>query len=142
MAATLVLPSTWQGVSGPFRVGIGVVNLGVYATGGVAINPVDFGVTTVYFAAFDGNPNGFGYAWDYTNKRVKVFVQGITTGATAAGALANGAFILADDGTETVIRASGTAISTTYEFQAMKELSNAVDLSSSTYNIRIRLEGV
>lgn len=142
MAATIVTPITLQYTAGAYKVGIAVVNLGVYATGGVAVDPTLFGLTTVYMAMFDGNPNGYAYAWDYTNKKVKVFTQGVTTGGTAAGALANGAFILSDLGTETVIRFSNTAINTTYNFQAMKELANTVDLSSLAYNIRLRLEGV
>ena len=142
MAATLVLPTTWQFSSGGLRIGIGAVNLGVYATGGVAVDPTLFGITTVYFAAFDGNSSGYGYSWDYTNKKVKVWVQGVTMGATGIAGYTNGAVVLADDLTETVVRLSGTAANATYEFQALKELSNAIDLSASAYNIRIRLEGV
>ncbi len=142
MAATISFPTTQQYTTGGLKIGIGQVNLGVYATGGVLIDITLFGLTTVYFAGFDGNPNGYLYSWDYTNKKIKVWTQGITTGATAAGALANGAFILKSDATESVIRASNTAINTTYEFQACKELPNAIDLSAALYNIRLELKGV
>lgn len=142
MAATIVTPTTWQTSIGSFKLGIGQVNLGVYATGGVSVDPALFGLATVYIVTFDGCPAGFHYSFDYTSKKVKVWTQGITTGATAAGALANGAFAKLDTGAESVIRFSASVAATAYNFGPMQELANAVDLSSSTYNLRVRMEGI
>ncbi|WP_028316698.1 hypothetical protein [Desulfatibacillum aliphaticivorans] len=66
--------------------------------------------------------NGFMYKYDQENHKLKIFTLGVTTGDTAAASCTNGALALDSDGSETAVRLSGTAISTTYDLGAMIEL--------------------
>ena len=146
MAVTYVLPTTWQFTSGGIKTGIGVVNLGVYATGGVAVDPTVFGLVTVYMVAFDGNQLGLSFSWDYTNKKVQVWIPGISFGA-AGGAvlddfpLTNTATTGVGASTARSIGLDNAAASPVY-FGSMKELPAAVDLSALQFNVRMRMDGV
>lgn len=60
--------------------------------------------------------------WDKANAKLKLFAQGAVTGSTATGALSNGAYAENSAAAETVVRLSGTAIDTTYDFGPMPEL--------------------
>ena len=74
----------------------------------------------------DDSALGRGMKWDKANAKLKLFAQGVTTGATAAGALANGAFAVNSAAAETVVRFSNTAISTSYDFGPLAELPSTI----------------
>jgi len=135
MAAVVSIPTSRKSTIGTWKVGIADVTMdSSYPTGGEALDPADFGITTPYIVLV-GTASGFVAEWDYTNKKLIVYNQGITTGSTATGALANGAFIEDVDAAETVVRASNTAIDTTYSFGAMKEVPATTDLSTVKFRV-------
>lgn len=119
--------------AGPKKVQIASVAFGngslTYPTGGVPLPAIGkFGFNkTIEFGLIEQPPaNGFIYKFDRANHKIKIFTQGITTGSTAAGALANGAYAENSADAETVVRFSNTAIDTTYDFGALKEMAAAI----------------
>lgn len=73
-----------------------------------------------------GNANGLVYKYDRTNNKLRIYEQGMRTGSTGAandsesGALAEGGV---DGVTETVVRLMDSAVNTTYQLGALKELT-------------------
>lgn len=83
----------------------------------------------------DSVADGRIYKWDKANNKIKIFSQGILTGATAAAAAGNGALITtsaAGGATESVVRASGTAASTSYDTGPLVEVPAALAPASFT----------
>jgi hypothetical protein len=79
--------------------------------------------------------NGFVYKYDRANHKIRIYNQGLTTGATAATTCANGAVAVNETGAETVVRLSGTAISTTYNLGALKEVGATFAPAAQTVRI-------
>jgi hypothetical protein len=71
------------------------------------------------------NASGVFWKYDKTNNKLRAYAQSVTTGATATGALSNGAFAIDNQGAETVARISGTAISTSYSLGVLKEVGTS-----------------
>lgn len=133
MAATVTM--TRQKISGGEVKISGTLTLGTYVTGGVAVTANDFKLG-------DGNfdvklfPTTTGHiaGYDKANKKIKSYTQGITTGATPAGALSNGAFAVDGTGAETAVRYSATIASTVYKFGPLLEVTTAMDLSAVVFD--------
>ena len=71
--------------------------------------------------------NGFVYKYDAENNKIKIFTQGFSTGATAAGAAENGALVKNSAGTEaTAPRMPKTAINTIYDMGGLIELPTTI----------------
>lgn len=113
----------------------GTLNVGVYANpGGVAVTPGQFKLGDSSFdLRLTPTTTGHVPGYDKTNKKILVNTQGVVGGATAAGALANGALLLNDAGVEGVTRQSTTVASTTYKHGPLLEVTNAVDLSAVVF---------
>jgi len=135
MAAVVSIPSARKNTLGAWKLGVADVTMdSSYPTGGEAVDPADFGITTAYIVLIDG-AQGFHGVWDYTNKKIVVYTQGVTMGSTAAGAYTNGAVAEDTAGAETVVRLSGTAIDTTYDLGPMKEVPATTDLSTVRFRV-------
>jgi len=112
----------------------GTLNVGVYATGGIAVTPNKFKLGDGGFDLFLYNTTtGHQCGFDKTNKKIKVYTQGVTTGATGAAAVGNGAFPIDDAGAELTARLATSAASTTYKMGPLLEVTNAVDLTTITF---------
>ncbi len=124
--------------AGPKRVQIASVTFGdgslTYPTGGVPLPAIGvFGFNKlIEFGLIEQPINGFFYKFDRTNHKIVIYTQGITTGSTGAGALANGAYAENSAAAETVVRFSNTAIDTTYDFGPLKEMAAAIAPASAT----------
>lgn len=73
MASTLTV-STPRGTDGNRRKVYGTINLGSYATNGVAVTARQFGLKTIDFVQFETLVNGTTFVYDRTNLKVKAFV--------------------------------------------------------------------
>lgn len=97
-----------------------------YPTGGVPLPAISaFGLhKAIEFAAIEQPPaNGFVYKYDKTNHKIKIFTQGVLTGATAAAANEDGALVKDSGGVEAAApRLPKTAASTTYDLGPLIEL--------------------
>lgn len=102
-----------------------------YPTNGESVTDITRYFKTCLRVTCD-NKSGYAFEWDKTNSKIKVFTQGLTTGATAAADSTSGALLINDAGAEGAFRAMGTAISTTYKLGAMKEVTATTDLSALT----------
>lgn len=74
--------------------------------------------------------NGFLYKYDSTNRKIKIFTQGIKTGATAAGAPENGALVKNSLGVQGTPRMPNTVASTTYDMGEPIELPNGTAIAA------------
>ena len=89
-----------------------------YSSWGMVRNLEDFIITD------GGSAVGYICKYDKTNNKVRVYEQGFRTGSTSASTSASGALIEGGvtGAAETVLRGYGTAIDTTYQLGALKEL--------------------
>lgn len=109
-----------------------------YPVGGVPLpDKAQFGFKkSIDFGAIEQPPaNGFIYKYDRANHKIKIFTQGITTGSTAAADSVSGALVEDSADAETAVRAMGTAIDTTYDLGAMKEMANSIAPAQVTLSI-------
>jgi hypothetical protein len=99
-----------------------------YPTGGVPLPAIGvFGFKkAIEFGVIEQPVNGFIYKFDRANHKIIIYTQGMRTGSTATGALANGAYAENSADAETVVRFSGTAIDTTYDFGPLKEMASTI----------------
>jgi hypothetical protein len=75
---------------------------------------------------------GFLWKYDRDNNKLRAYRQGVTTGATAAAALANGAFPLNENGAEIAARLATSAASTSYDLGPFAECSTSFAPASHT----------
>lgn len=132
MAATITVART---TTRPGEVrSYGTLNLGIYATGGPAVVPNNFKLGD---GAFDlrlfPTTTGHHAGYDKTNKKILAYTQGMTMGATAAQALANGALPLNDAGAEGTARLATSAADAVHKFGPLLEVTNTTDLSAVTF---------
>lgn len=86
-----------------------------------------------YVLLYDpSNPDGFIYKYDATNNKMRIWSQGLNTGATAAADSTSGALAKNSAGAESVVRAMGTAVSTAYDVGPMNEIGTAIAPASTT----------
>jgi len=97
-----------------------------YPTGGVPLPAIGaFGLHKgIDFALIEQPPaNGFVYKYDKVNHKIKIFTQGVSTGATAAASNEDGALVKDSSGAEAAApRLPKTAASTTYDLGPLIEL--------------------
>jgi hypothetical protein len=96
-----------------------------YATGGVPMPAIGtFGFRNEIKQGLIQQPsaNGFIYKYDATNRKIKIFTQGVRTGSTGAGAAENGARVEDSFAAEGAARLPNTAVDTTYDIGQMIEL--------------------
>ena len=96
-----------------------------YDTGGVPLPAIGtFGFRKEIAMGLIQQPsaNGFYYKYDATNRKIKIFTQGVTTGSTVAGVSGNGALLENSFAAEGVVRLPNSAIDTTYDLGQMIEL--------------------
>jgi len=80
--------------------------------------------------------DGFVYKYDKTNHSIRVYTQGLKTGATGAGGETDtGALTKNSAGAEATVRAINTVASTTYDLGPMIELPAAIALASTTLQL-------
>jgi hypothetical protein len=111
-----------------------------YPTGGVPLPTIgSFGLHGGIDAAILIPPpgDGFVYKYDKANHKILIYSQGIRTGSTAANACGNGALVEDSEAAETVVRASGTAIDTTYDLGPLRELPAASTPSATTLQMLV-----
>lgn len=124
--------------AGPKKVQLASVAFGdgslTYPTGGVPLPAIGvFGfLKAIEFGAIEQPINGFFYKYDRANHKIVIYTQGMRTGSTAAGALANGAYAENSADAETVVRFSNTAIDTTYDFGPLKEMAATIAPAAAT----------
>jgi hypothetical protein len=124
--------------AGPKRVQIASVTFGdgalTYPTGGVPLPAIGvFGFNkAIEFGVIEQPINGFFYKFDRANHKILIYNQGVLTGSTSTGALANGAYAVNSAAAETVVRFSNTAASTAYDFGPLREMAAAIAPASAT----------
>jgi hypothetical protein len=80
--------------------------------------------------------DGFVYKYDKTNHSIRVYTQGVKTGATAAGGETDvGALAKNSLGVEGVSRIINTVASTTYDLGQMIEIPAAIVLPATTLDM-------
>jgi hypothetical protein len=77
--------------------------------------------------------SGFLWKFDRDNKKLRAYRQGVTTGATAAAALANGAFPLNENGAEIAARIATSAASTAYDMGPLQECTTSYAPAAHTF---------
>lgn len=102
-----------------------------YPTGGESFTARNMGLKFVDRVDFEAR-SGYLFEYDYSGAKVMARTQGITTGATAVADATSGGLVLNGAAVESAFRAMGTAASTTYVLQALKEVANTTDLSALT----------
>ncbi len=97
-----------------------------YDTGGVPMPAIGvFGFRNEIKMGLIEQPsaNGFIYKYDATNRKIKIFTQGIRTGSTTAGGETDTGSLVEDSfGAEGNVRIPKTAVDTTYDIGPMIEL--------------------
>jgi hypothetical protein len=96
-----------------------------YDTGGVPLPAIGaFGFRNEIKMGLIQQPsaNGFYYKYDATNRKIKIFTQGVRTGSTIAGVSGNGALLENSFAVEGVVRLPNSAVDTTYDLGQMIEL--------------------
>ena len=110
-----------------------------YPTNGVPLPAIGvFGFRkAINFALIAQAPgDGFIYKYDKTNHSIRVYTQGVKTGATAAGGETDvGALAKDSSGTEGTPRIIHTIASTTYDLGPLIELPAAIALPSTTLDM-------
>jgi hypothetical protein len=109
-----------------------------YATGGVPMPAIgSFGFRNEIKMGLIEQPpaNGFIYKYDATNRKIKIFTQGVRTGSTGAGAAENGALVEDSFAAEGVVRLPHTAVDTTYDIGQLIELPNGSAPAAVTLQI-------
>lgn len=95
-----------------------------YPAGGVPLPVIgQFGFkVAIEFGVIEQPINGFLYKFDRSNHKILIYGQGFTTGSSVAADSTSGALAEDSAGAETVVRLMGTAVDTTYDLGALKEL--------------------
>jgi len=109
-----------------------------YGTGGVPMPAIGtFGFRNEIKMGLIEQPyaNGFIYKYDATNRKIKIFTQGVRMGSTAAGAPENGANIEDSFAAEGVLTMPNSAVDTTYDIGQMIELPNGSTPAAVSMNI-------
>ncbi|MBI5845131.1 MAG: hypothetical protein HZB23_10735 [Deltaproteobacteria bacterium] len=109
-----------------------------YPAGGVPLPAIgNFGFKKIIQFGLVQQPvtNGFLYKYDPSSHKVKIYTQGVVTGATAAAANTDGAKVLDSGGSEVFPRLPGTAASTTYDLGGMIELPATVAPAAVTVSL-------
>jgi len=101
-----------------------------YPTGGVPLpDKSAFGLHKAIDLVLIEQPpaNGFVYKYDKDNHKIKIFTQGVLTGATAAAANEDGALVKNSGGVEAAApRLPKTAANQTYDLGPMIELPSSI----------------
>lgn len=88
MTVTRVLQGGPQSVGGLQTHNVCDITIGTYATGGVAVDPVMFGMKSVLGIIFAGSTLGdagkYNFAYDTVTKKIKVYWTGAGTAAVFA----------------------------------------------------------
>jgi len=112
-----------------------------YPTGGVPLpDKSAFGLHKgIDFALIAQPPaNGFVYKYDKDNHKIKIFTQGVVTGASAAAVNENGALVKNSGGVEAAApRLPKTAPATTYDLGPMIELPNTIAPAAVTLQMLV-----
>jgi hypothetical protein len=133
MALTVTRSGDWFGRAGHKNEARVKVSFDTsYTTGGMSFKASDVGMRSIEFMSFSSAAGGYQFDYDYTNSKIQVFTQAVTTGATGTADATAGALAKDDTGAEGVVRFMGTATATTYHFGPLQEVPNAVDLSGIT----------
>jgi len=99
-----------------------------YPSGGIPLPVIGkFGYSRqVDFGSIEPDPDdGYVYKYDRANHKLRVFAQGVTTGATAAAVNENGALAVDVSGAETAVRLPNTAASTAYSLGPLHEVGTS-----------------
>jgi len=113
-----------------------------YPTGGESLTPSEVNLHTIERISFE--PVAFTVDtlvvtlvadYDYTNKKVRVFEQGVRSSGTAAADTVNFVFLQDVAGADSAVKLGGpaVAINTNYSFGGLKEVGSTVDLSAVTF---------
>jgi hypothetical protein len=109
-----------------------------YATGGVPMPAIGtFGFRNEIKMGLIEQPpaNGFIYKYDATNRKIKIFTQGIRTGSTTVGASGTGGLIENSFAAETAARLPNSAVDTTYDIGQLIELPSGSAPAAVTLQI-------
>lgn len=115
---------------GTLTLGSSVTGTVPYAAGGIAVTANEFKLGDTNFnLRLWPTTTGHIASYDKTAKKIKVYTQGITIGATAAGALANGGLALNDAAAEGTARVATTTAADVVKLGPLLELATSVDLT-------------
>ena len=111
-----------------------------YPTGGVPLPAIGaFGLHGAIDAAIVIPPagDGFVYKYDKANHKLLIYGQGVRTGSTTVSTSSTGALLEDSEAAETVFRAYGTAVDTTYDLGPLRELPAAATPSATTLQMLV-----
>jgi hypothetical protein len=118
-------------VVGTLTIGSAASGVLPYVTGGIPVTANEFHLGDANFdLRLFPTTTGHVVGYDKTNRKIKVYTQGVTIGGTAAGALSNGGLALNDAGVEGTSRIATSAASDVIKYGPLLEVSASVDLSA------------
>lgn len=125
----LTISSLKRDVAGNVRMHSGLITFdSSYATGGEDLTPEMLGLHTISDISVKA-ANGWIFEYDFSARKLKAFSQGAVTGATAVSGT-TGALMLTDAGVEGTARLQSSAISSTYKWGPLLEVSSTTNLST------------
>ena len=141
MAITVTKSGDWTGYMGNLRWARCTVAFdSSYPTGGESFTPADLGMKTIDLIQIHSK-SGLIFEYDYTNKKVLAYSQGVSVGAAGAATLDDFP-VDAGPGASTIsVSLTNSGGSATHNFGTLKEVPNTNDLSTIT-GVRIFAFGV
>lgn len=141
MALTVTRSGMWQGLLGDLRYAkVTIAFDSSYPSGGESLTPADLGLKTIDHITIHST-SGLVFEYDYTNKKVKAYSQGVTVGAAGAATLDDFP-VSAGPGASTIsVSLTNSGGSATHNFGTLKEVPDTNDLSTIT-GVRVFAIGV
>lgn len=141
MALIVTKSGDWTGYMGNLRWARCTVAFdSSYPTGGESFTPADLGMKT-FDVVIIHQTSGLVFEYDYTNKKIKAYSQGVSVGA-AGSATMDDFPVDAGPGASTIsVSLTNSGGSATHSFGALKEVPNTNDLSTIT-GVRVFALGV
>lgn len=78
MTRTIVVRQEEEILAARLRMRVVDIDITSYATGGESITPSEVGLTGIYFVGVMPTENGYTYAWDEANNKLKTFTAPTT----------------------------------------------------------------
>lgn len=141
MGLTVTRTGDWTGYFGTLRYARATIAFdSSYPTGGESLTPADLGMKTIDLIQIHSK-SGLVFEYDYTNKKVLAYSQGVTVGAAGAATMDDFP-VTAGVGASTIsVSLTNSGGSATHNFGALKEVPNTNDLSTIT-GVRVFAIGV
>lgn len=141
MGLTVTKSGDWSGYMGNLRWARCTIAFdSSYPTGGESFTPADLGMKTFDVVQIQ-QASGLVFEYDYTNKKILAYSQGVTVGAAGAATLDDFP-VTAGPGASTIsVSLTNSGGSATHNFGTLKQVPDTNDLSTIT-GVRVFALGV